>query len=403
MTRVVILYIESGGGHRAAALALEEMIRQQGRPWNISLVNAEEVLEPADPAFWLFRHRWCEVYNWLLRRGWTYGSGFFLWFGHAVYRLLGPAQEMLLRRRWRALRPDLVVSVTPHLGRPVLRSLKKEAPGAPLVTVLTDLADYPPLFWIERQEQHFVCGTAKAVEQARAIAGDAATVWPVSGMVLHPKFYAAANHDRARERQGLGLDPVQPTGLVLYGGQGADAMLNIARAAARAKSPVQMIFLCGRNRRLAERLRALKLPYRSFVQEFTDDVPHFMRLSDFFIGKPGPGSISEALAMGLPVILKQDASTMVHERYNIDWVLEQKVGMVIRRFQELPVAIEALLEDSNFAEMARRVRALRNRAVFEIPEVLSSVLTDRQSSSSAALSSDCGTGAGNSPAPPKSR
>lgn len=402
MTRVVILYIESGGGHRAAALALEEMIREQGRQWNVTLVNAEEVLEPADPAFWFFRCRWCEIYNWLLRRGWTYGSGFFLWFGHAVYFLLSPAQEMLLRRRWRSLRPDLVVSVTPHLSRPMLRSLKKESPGAPLVTVLTDFADYPPHFWIERQEQHFVCGTTKAVEQARAIAGGTATVWPVSGMVLHPKFYAAANRDRARERQDLGLDPVQPTGLVLYGGQGADAMLNIARAAARATSPVQMIFLCGRNRRLAEKLRALRLPYRSHVQEFTDDVPHFMWLSDFFIGKPGPGSISEALAMGLPVILKQGVSTMVHERYNIEWVLAQKVGTVIRRFHELPLAMETLLEPANLVETTQRVQALRNRAVFEIPEILCSILTDCQSSKPAGSSSGCGTSAGNSPVRPRS-
>ncbi len=401
MTRVVILYIESGGGHRAAALALEEISRQQGRPWKVTLVNAEEVLERADPAFWLFRHRWCEIYNWLLRRGWTFGSGFFLGFGHAVYFLLRPAQEMLLRRRWRALGPELVVSVTPHLSRPVLGSLKKEAPQAPLVTVLTDLADYPPHFWIERLPQHFVCGTAKAMEQARAIAGDMATVWPVSGMVLHPKFYAAANCDRASERRQLGLDPVQPTGLVLFGGQGADAMLNIARVAARTTFPVQMVFLCGRNRRLADKLRALTLPYGTHVQEFTDDVPHFMRLCDFFIGKPGPGSISEAVAMGLPVILKQGLSTMVHERYNIEWVLEQKVGLVIRRFEELPRAIETLLEDANFTEMTRRVQALRNRAVFEIPEILDRILTGRQTSSFATSSSDCGISSAKSPAIPR--
>ena len=41
-----------------------------------------------------------------------------------------------------------------------------------------------------------------------------------------------------------------------------------------------------------------------FVEGFTKEVPYYMRLSDFFIGKPGPGSISEALAMKLPVLVE---------------------------------------------------------------------------------------------------
>ena len=55
------------------------------------------------------------------------------------------------------------------------------------------------------------------------------------------------------------------------------------------------------------------------VEGFTREVPYFMGLADFFIGKPGPGSISEALAMRLPVIVERNAWTLAHERYNADW------------------------------------------------------------------------------------
>ena len=41
-----------------------------------------------------------------------------------------------------------------------------------------------------------------------------------------------------------------------------------------------------------------------------------MQLADFFIGKPGPGSISEAVQQGLPVIVVDNAWTMPQERYN---------------------------------------------------------------------------------------
>jgi len=41
-----------------------------------------------------------------------------------------------------------------------------------------------------------------------------------------------------------------------------------------------------------------------------------MQLSDYFVGKLGPESVSEALVIGLPVIVERNARTMVQERYN---------------------------------------------------------------------------------------
>jgi 1,2-diacylglycerol 3-beta-galactosyltransferase len=113
------------------------------------------------------------------------------------------------------------------------------------------------------------------------------------------------------------------------------------------------------------------------VQGFTENVAYFMALSDFLIGKPGPGGISEALAMRLPVIVNNSWTTMVHERFNVRWIEEQGVGMAIKRIQDLPRAIEQLLEPANYSAMRRRIDALNNRAVFEIPSVLEQILGAR--------------------------
>jgi 1,2-diacylglycerol 3-beta-galactosyltransferase len=99
-----------------------------------------------------------------------------------------------------------------------------------------------------------------------------------------------------------------------------------------------------------------------------------MWLSDFFIGKPGPGSVSEALAMGLPVIVEAGLKTMAQERYNIQWILEQGVGTSIKRINELPKAVAELLQPADYARMRQRIDKLANRAVFEIPEVLNQIL-----------------------------
>jgi UDP-N-acetylglucosamine:LPS N-acetylglucosamine transferase len=380
LKKIVIIYIDGGGGHRAAARALHEVIRRQERPWQVELVNADDILELADPAFWLLGVRSNDIYNWLLRRDWMIATRQLLPIVHCMIRILHPAQVFLLKRCWRKRKPDLVLSVTPNLNRAFYQSLESENLGIPFVTALTDLADYPPHFWIEPQQQHFICGTSAAVEQAKRISPFATGIWPVSGMIVHPKFYEPNVFDRREDRRKLGLDPDLPTGLVLYGGYGSATMLQVAECMKRFTTPFQLIFLCGRNASLLRRIQSLRLPYPAYAQGFTENVAHFMALSDFLIGKPGPGSVSEALAMGLPVIVNNTWRTMVHERFNARWIEQQGFGLSVSRIRDLPPAIERLLVPATYSAVRRRIEELRNRAVFEVPEILEQILNGRYGS-----------------------
>jgi 1,2-diacylglycerol 3-beta-galactosyltransferase len=243
------------------------------------------------------------------------------------------------------------------------------------VTVLTDIADYPPHFWIERQEQYVICGSNRAAGQARQLGIPGHRVLRTSGMILNPKFYAPGIGDRRGERTRLGLQADLPTGLVLFGGEGSREMLRIARALNRPDSGVQLILLCGKNEPVAGELRAMKKRIPMFVVGFTREVPSFMDLADFFIGKPGPGSISEALAKRLPVIVERNAWTMAHERYNAEWIEEQGVGVVVRNFSaEICEAVERLLAPENYARFRERAAAFRTSAVYEIPDLLERIL-----------------------------
>ncbi len=113
-----------------------------------------------------------------------------------------------------------------------------------------------------------------------------------------------------------------------------------------------------------------------FVGGFTREVPYYMDLGDFFIGKPGPGSISEALAKGLPVIVQKNAWTLAHERYNADWVEEEGLGLVVKSFSEISGAVAKLLAPWNYARFRKRATDVRNSAVYEIPALLDTILSD---------------------------
>jgi len=269
----------------------------------------------------------------------------------------------------------LVVSAVPNFNRALYESLRRASPKTPYVTVLTDFADYPPHFWIERQPQYLICGTERAAAQARALGHEDAHIFQTSGMILAPRFYETVEIDRRAERQKLGLDPDLPTALVLFGGHGSRAMLEIARLLDRSGLKLQLILICGRNEALAAELRKMPRQIPMFVETFTAEVPHYMRLADFFIGKPGPGSISEALAMRLPALVERNAWALPQERYNAEWIVEKQVGLVLRSFRYIVPAVAELMQPENYRRFRANAAAVNNRAVFEIPDILEKILT----------------------------
>ncbi|GAA4330894.1 hypothetical protein GCM10023144_18990 [Pigmentiphaga soli] len=369
MTTIDLVYFNAGGGHRASALAIRQAVQELGLPWTIRLVDLFEVLDPRD----LFRkvtgRRPEDLYNGRLARGWTMGMAQELKLLQGGIRLCHRPMTARLRRHWAASAPDAVVSLVPNFNRALYESLGAVRPGVPYVTILTDLADYPPRFWIERgQRQHIVCGTPRAVAQARAMGYADWQVHATSGVVIRPDFYRQTPIDRAAERRRLGLDPGRLTGVVLFGGHGSRAM----HAIARRLPDVPLILLCGHNRALAAQLRAMKAEAPRVVLEYSGDIPYYMKLADFFIGKPGPGSISEAVRQGLPVIVASNRATMPQERYNAQWIRENGVGLAVPSFRSIGPAVAELCHglDRFRANVAR----IDNRAVFEIPDILARIL-----------------------------
>jgi UDP-N-acetylglucosamine:LPS N-acetylglucosamine transferase len=368
VTKVDFVYFDAGGGHRAAATALQAIIEQQRFPWEIRLLNLQEVLHSLDVFRKVTGISLENIYNQMLARGWTLGSAQALQFMHAVVALYHRPAVRMLQRHWKETAPDMVVSLVPNFNRAMFQALQAALPSVPYVTILTDFADYPPHFWIEKQPQYLICGTRKAVEQARALGHRDDRIFQTSGMILRPRFYEPVTVNRAAERTRLGLEPDRPTGLVLFGGQGSKVMLEIAR---RLRD-TQLIFICGRNEGLRAKLHALPRNAPRFVEGFTQEIPYYMHLSDFFIGKPGPGSISEAVAMKLPVIIERNIRTLPQERYNADWVLERRAGIVVKDFARVDAAVTELLD--HLGEYRANVASIENRAVFEIPEILARII-----------------------------
>jgi len=387
LRKLTIVFHHAGGGHRNAAQAVRSTLTQQAHPWDVCLLDIQELLDPLDLLRRFTGIRIQDTYNQILRRGWTRFTPQLLRILQTTIRVYHSPIVKALQAYWAEHPTDLVLSVIPHFNREIADSLRRNAANKPpFVTLITDLADYPPHFWIERESEYIIAGTERAKHQALTLGIPPAHVFETSGMVLKPKFYdekfydknsfALTGPERILERHRLGLEPDCPTGIVLFGGHGSRVMLDIARRLDQSGANVQLILICGHNQKLAAALTALPTRKPKLVLGFTENVEHYMALADFFIGKPGPGSISEALQFHLPVIVECNSKTLPQERYNAKWVSEKGFGIVVTSFRQIALAVHQLIEPSAFTNFCRNTATYSNRALSEVSAILEKCYDD---------------------------
>ena len=373
--KIHVLFHDAGGGHRNAAVALKAVCEQQTRPWEINLVQFQDLTDHLDVLRRLTGIRIQDQYNLLLRNGWTWGSVYLLRVLQLTIRVFHKPLVKLLVNYWREHPADLLVSVIPHFNREIAESWQSVYPGRPFVTIITDLADFPPRFWIAPiSEQIVVVGCERAQQQARDFGKTERNLFRASGMILRPEFYAEQKESPVAIRTELGLEAKLPTAIVLFGGYGSNVIYDIVQQIDAARLPLQMILVCGKNEKLAARLRAAKWKLPLHIVGFTREVNRLMHAAEFLIGKPGPGSIAEAMISGLPVLVECNSSTLPQERYNTEWVVEKNVGVVVKTLKNAVPAVRSLLEPGKLADLQCNVKSMQNRAVFEIADFLGTQL-----------------------------
>jgi Glycosyltransferase family 28 C-terminal domain/Monogalactosyldiacylglycerol (MGDG) synthase len=376
LRKLTIVFHHAGGGHRNAAEALRSTLTAQKHLWDVELLDIQELLDPLDLIRRFTGIRIQDVYNQILRRGWTRFTPQLLRILQGTIWVYHSPITKVLQAYWAQHPTDLVLSVIPHFNREIAHSLEQNGQKrCPFVTLITDLADFPPHFWIERESEYVIAGTERARAQAVAMGHSDDHIFLTSGMVLKPKFYeqqsfALTAAARGAERERVGLERDCRTGIVLFGGHGSSLMVDIVRRLDQSGADVQLILICGHNQKLEAEIKALGTRKPKLVLGFTQNVEHYMGLADFFIGKPGPGSISEALQFHLPVIVESNKKTLPQERYNAEWVLENGFGIVVPTFREIVPAVKRLTEPSAFDKFFRKTSAYSNRALFEVAEIL---------------------------------
>ena len=368
---VLLLIVDAGGGHRAAANALLAAAEQARPPFRLRVESLQAVLQPLDPLRRLTGLDIEQLYNALIRRRMT-------WHLVPLLRLLQWSIARLRHRLTCRLAAHLrshpaaaVVSLAPNFNAVLRDAVRDALPGRPFHVLLTDLADFPPHFWMEPGLDGVFVATDEAAEQARRLGLRAQRT---SGMVLNPRFYEPLASGRERVRRELGVPAEAPLLLLLFGGKGAPEMLPLARRLLEIDGRWHVAAVCGDNPRLFARMEALEAGAGGRLHRFgfTQRVHELMDAADLLLTKPGPGSLAEAFHRRVPVVVTLDARTIPQERFNARLVDELGVGVVARSWQGMADAARDLVRDRERLDgLRRKLDALpENRAVFELLSAL---------------------------------
>jgi 1,2-diacylglycerol 3-beta-galactosyltransferase len=367
--------VDAGGGHRNAANALVAASEEMKTPWRFKVENLQRVLEPLDFYKRITGLTLEDAYNLLLRRRWTAYMVPMLRLMQSFIRLMHRPLCARLSAHLRTGRPAAVVSVMPNFNAVLRDAVHDCFPGVPFVVLLTDLADFPPGFWVVPGVERVIAGSERAVAQARETGVPAERISRTSGMVLHPRFYTRGGPDaRVRVRDELGIGADEFVLMLLFGGKGSAEMRPLCERLLSRPEPWRVIAICGDNPPLLASLTGLAAGAGGRLHPigFTDRVVDYMAASDVLLTKPGPGSLAEAWHQKVPVVVTCNRHTIPQERYNTRFVEEHGVGIVVAHWREMPAAAATL------AASPERRRELRgnldrlpeNRAVYEAIEII---------------------------------
>lgn len=321
--KVVIFFSDTGGGHRAAAKAVQSILdTNYPRQYTIRIVDGfgEGVVWPVSQFSQLYpmlmKHApslWGKLYDvsnhpivarvvkWLIDR--------------AIY---SRARDILVKEG-----PDLVVNTHPLMGFSIRKALEKEFDQPiPMVTVATDLFN-PHRLWFLGEPDLCIVANEASGKQAIDLGLNSERVRAI-GLPINQSFFSPKRLDKEGMRRKLRLHPKKPTVLIMGGGDGIGKIRQITEALSETYAPIQLMVVSGRNKKLKEELELGKWNIPIKVFGFVTNIHELMIASDLLITKAGPATITEAISCGLPMIVMSFFPGQ--EERNVEFVVKHGVG-----------------------------------------------------------------------------
>jgi UDP-N-acetylglucosamine:LPS N-acetylglucosamine transferase len=337
--RIVFATIAAGGGHVATARAMAQGVEVLA-PGAYDLPVVDLVHDLGFVA-WDARHK--AQWRWMLAHPWSAR------WGQRVIDAVPAVTRAVLRRaldgvasaaadRFRADPPALIVANHGFLAFALARARRRYGLDVPTLVFATEPLDASAL-WAEPEADRFLAPSRETAADLVRLGVSPERVevvgYPVQQAFLHPPSQADA-------RAELGLED-RFTCLVSLGGEGVGGrVFEVVETLLAAPMAPQVVVLTGHNQQLANRLRARVEP-RLVVRGFSDDMARHLAACDVVVGKAGPASVMEALAVGRPLLATSHAG--LNEVELLRWMESRGLGHGVRDTGELSARVASFMAD----------------------------------------------------------
>lgn len=315
--RILILFSDTGGGHRSAAQAVLEALEEKYRTeFEADMVDVFKAYAPYP------LNKMPEWYPAMVKNPSLWQLGYRMLDGPQRSRLMmdtiwpwvRPAAKQLIREH----PADLVLNVHPLFTVPVLRVIGKHR--IPFITVVTDLVTAPS-YWFNRRVDVCVVPTEQVRRSALRHGLEPDQV-KLLGLPVGKKFCEPG--DKTSLRRKLGWPQERKVVLIIGGSEGMGPLYDTARMITYTSPECALAVVAGRNEKLKHQLEKASWGIPVFIYGYIRNIPDLMKAADILVTKAGPGTICEALNTGLPMVLFSRIPGQ--EDGNVRYVIKEGVG-----------------------------------------------------------------------------
>jgi processive 1,2-diacylglycerol beta-glucosyltransferase len=367
--RILIATVTAGGGHLAAAAALEETWRTNRPNDTVDKVDLIKFFSPLhrkiheDGYLKLVEHA-PELWGMIFKK--TDDPKRAQRLGR-LKRAFPSNSRSKFARHVKRFAPDVVLC-THYLPLEALgeikqadakQSAKKKTPGETparcpgpfVVSVVTDFEAHA--LWMDDCVDLY-CVAAEETKARLVARGARPESVVATGIPISARF--SSKVDTKTIRKTLGLRDDLPIVLVLSGGFGMGPVAEILTELDRVRFDFQTVVVTGRNAELRRDLAGQDRKHPTHVLGFASNMHELMAISDLIVTKPGGLTSSEALAMGKPLFILNPIPGQ--EAANSDFLLERGAAGKANRVEDVPFRIEQLLGKAKLTEMGRSAKAI---------------------------------------------
>ena len=250
--------------------------------------------------------------------------------------------------------PDRVVA-THFISEAVLENYRrKREKHFKIAVTLTDY-EFHPVWLVPNIDLYFTA--TEEVRSSLLFHGVPPERIFISGIPVHPKF--SEEKDRKELLAKYGLNNHSPVILISAGSFGVTPLSEVIEDFGSIEGKFQIMVVCGNNAELRKDLETKQKsePRLKKVFGFVDFMDELMAFSDLLITKPGGITVSESIAVGLPMIFIEPIPGQ--EEANADYLIEQGAGVKARNLPVLLHKLGLLLRNpGKLADMSKRARAI---------------------------------------------